>query len=75
MPLRILLLGDGGREHALALKLAESPLVASIVISLGNSGTSQVPRTFNIKSRSHEVTFADIGQLARANDINLVIPT
>ncbi len=39
--MRILLLGSGGREHALALKLSESPLCDSLFIAPGNAGTEQ----------------------------------
>ncbi len=37
--LRILILGAGGREHALAWKIAQSSRVASVVVSPGNGGT------------------------------------
>lgn len=37
--MRILLLGSGGREHALALKLSESPLCENLFIAPGNAGT------------------------------------
>lgn len=39
--MRILLLGSGGREHALAWKLSQSPLCESLFIVPGNAGTSQ----------------------------------
>src|SRR5258707_12954776 len=42
---RILLVGSGGREHALAWKLAQSTLVESIVVAPGNPGIAAVPRT------------------------------
>lgn len=38
----ILLLGSGGREHALAMKLAESPRCGTLYIAPGNGGTAQV---------------------------------
>ena len=38
----ILLLGSGGREHALAVKLAESPWAGKLYIAPGNGGTAQV---------------------------------
>ncbi len=39
--MRILLLGSGGREHALALKISQSPLCDKLFIAPGNPGTSQ----------------------------------
>lgn len=39
-PLRILVVGSGGREHALAWKLARSPLVEKLFVAPGNGGTA-----------------------------------
>jgi phosphoribosylamine---glycine ligase len=39
--MRILLIGSGGREHALAWKMAQSPLCEKLFIAPGNSGTAQ----------------------------------
>jgi len=39
--MRILLLGSGGREHALAWKISQSPLCESLFIAPGNAGTAQ----------------------------------
>ena len=40
--MNILLLGSGGREHALAWKMAQSPLCQKIFIAPGNAGTAQI---------------------------------
>lgn len=58
MALRILVLGSGGREHALAWKLAQSPLVGQIYVCPGNGGTSQVPKTTNVTVGSN--TFPEL---------------
>ena len=39
--LRILLLGSGGREHALAWKIAQSPKIQQLYIAPGNAGTAE----------------------------------
>ncbi|RSL64637.1 hypothetical protein CEP53_003978 [Fusarium sp. AF-6] len=46
--MRLLLLGSGGREHALAWKLSQSPRVESIVVIPGNAGTGQLAKTKNM---------------------------
>lgn len=48
MSARILLLGSGGREHALAWKLAQSESLAHTYVCPGNPGTSKEPKTSNI---------------------------
>ncbi len=40
--MNILLLGSGGREHALAWKMKKSPLCDDLFIAPGNAGTAQV---------------------------------
>ena len=48
--MKILLLGSGGREHALAWKIAQSPKVEKLYIAPGNAGTTAVGENVNIKS-------------------------
>ena len=52
MSVRILVLGSGGREHALTWRLAQSPLVDHIYVCPGNPGTSQEPKTTNVSNIS-----------------------
>jgi phosphoribosylamine--glycine ligase len=40
---KVLVVGSGGREHALALRLLESPSVSEVVVVPGNAGTRQAP--------------------------------
>lgn len=40
MAARVLLIGSGGREHALAWKLAQSPHVKQVLVAPGNAGTA-----------------------------------
>ena len=48
--MKILLLGSGGREHALAWKIAQSPKVEKLNIAPGNAGTSAVGENVAIKA-------------------------
>lgn len=47
---KLLIIGSGGREHALAWKLKQSPKVKEIFIAPGNAGTSQVGKNVDIKA-------------------------
>ncbi|KAJ7109975.1 aminoimidazole ribonucleotide synthetase [Mycena epipterygia] len=72
MSIRILLLGSGGREHALAWKLSQSPLVEHIFVCPGNGGTDQLPKTTNVSLSSTD--FPALVVFAVENELNLVVP-
>ena len=46
--MKILLLGSGGREHALAWKLAQAPRVSTVFVAPGNAGTAREPKCENV---------------------------
>jgi phosphoribosylamine--glycine ligase len=46
--MKVLVIGGGGREHALAWKLAQSPKVQAVYVAPGNGGTAQDPRLENV---------------------------
>ena len=52
--MNILLLGSGGREHALAWKIAQSPLLDKLYIAPGNAGTANVGENVPIKATDFE---------------------
>ena len=52
--MKILLLGGGGREHALAWKIAQSEKVEKLFIAPGNAGTQEVGENVNIKADDFE---------------------
>ena len=52
--MKILLLGSGGREHALAWKIAQSPKTDKLYIAPGNAGTSNVGENVDIKADDFE---------------------
>ena len=45
--MKVLVIGSGGREHALAWKLAQSPRVDAVIVAPGNAGTAREPRMRN----------------------------
>ncbi len=47
LALKVLVVGAGGREHALAWKLAQSPRVSTVCVAPGNAGTATTPRVVN----------------------------
>ena len=69
--MHLLLVGNGGREHALAWKLAQSPLVARISCAPGNPGTASEPKVDNV-----DIAVDDIAALvafAREHDVSLTV--
>ena len=51
--MKILVLGSGGREHALAWKLAQSPKVSAVYVAPGNAGTAAEPKLHNLALSAH----------------------
>ena len=70
-PLKILVIGSGGREHALVWKLAQSPLVSQIFCAPGNGGTTKEDKTKNIDIQINE--FAKLSQFCVDEDIDLTV--
>ena len=66
----VLLLGSGGREHAIAKKISESQRVAKLYIATGNGGTASCG--INVPDLS-PVNFGGIKQFVISNNINLVV--
>ncbi|MBO5703695.1 MAG: phosphoribosylamine--glycine ligase [Bacteroidaceae bacterium] len=68
--MKILLLGSGGREHALAWKIAQSNKVEKLFIAPGNAGTSQVGE--NVPSLKAD-DFDGIAQFVTAQGVDMVV--
>jgi phosphoribosylamine--glycine ligase len=67
--MNILLLGSGGREHALAWKLAASPLAGRLYCAPGNAGIAQEAEIADLDLADHGAVTA----FCRANKIDLVV--
>ena len=79
MGMRILVLGSGGREHAIVRSLAASALVDAVLVAPGNGGTALEPKAINAPlviedahavadfASSSEVDLVVIGQIGRAH--------
>lgn len=67
--MHILLIGNGGREHALAWKIAQSPLCDRLYVAPGNPGTSAIARNVDIAADD----FRAIADFCVENSVGLVV--
>lgn len=67
--MKILLLGSGGREHALAWKISQSPKVEKIFIAPGNAGTSLIGENLPVKADD----FAAIREAVLSKGVDMVV--
>ena len=67
--MNILLLGSGGREHAFAWKMTQSPLCSQLFVAPGNAGTVKIATNANINPND----FMAIKQFVLANTIEMVV--
>ncbi|HUW99165.1 MAG TPA: phosphoribosylamine--glycine ligase [Acidiferrobacter sp.] len=69
--MKILIVGSGGREHALAWKIAQSPLVQAVLVAPGNAGTAREPKTRNLPISTEDLD--GLVAAAEAEDVALTI--
>ena len=67
--MNILLLGSGGRENALAWKIAQSPRVENLYIAPGNAGTARIGRNIALSATD----FPALKEFAIGHDIDMVV--
>ncbi|PRT53479.1 Bifunctional purine biosynthetic protein ADE1 [Wickerhamiella sorbophila] len=72
--MNVLLIGNGGREHALAWKLNQSPLVEKIFVAPGNGGTANLSKAENLQIGSSKADFDALVEFAVKNNVKLVVP-
>ena len=69
--MKLLVIGSGGREHALAFKASQSPLVDTVFVAPGNAGTASEPGLVNVPIDL--LDFEALAQFVMSNDIGLTI--
>ncbi len=70
--MKVLVIGSGGREHALAWKLASSPRVSEVLVAPGNAGTAREPGVHNVPLDADEN--ARLIAFALTEGVELVVP-
>ena len=71
MARRVLIVGGGGREHALAWKIAQSPRVEKVFVAPGNAGTAREARCENVAINAEDVE--GLLRFAQQNKIDLTV--
>jgi len=69
--MKVLVLGGGGREHALAWALANSPSVSQVLVAPGNAGTAREPGCENVALEAND--FAAVADFVRAAAVDLTV--
>lgn len=67
--MRVMVIGSGGREHALAWKIAQSPLVEALFVAPGNGGTEAMAQNVTVDITDHGAVIA----AAKAHAIDFVV--
>lgn len=69
--MKVLVVGGGGREHALAWKLGQSPMVSEVLVAPGNAGTENEPSTRNIPINPKDLE--GLVALAKSESVGLTV--
>lgn len=69
--MRVLVIGNGGREHALAWKIGQSPRVAQVWVAPGNGGTAHLPKCENVPIAAGDL--AALRDFAVQNQVDLTV--
>ena len=72
--MKVLVIGGGGREHALAWKAAQSPEVDTVFVAPGNAGTALEPRLQNVPIGAEDVVALVAFAREQAVDLTIVGP-
>ena len=72
--MKVIIIGSGGREHALSWKIARSPLVKSVYVAPGNGGTDLEPNIANVNISSDDIEGLSTFALNNKIDLTIVGP-
>ena len=67
--MKLLVIGSGGREHAMAWKLAQSAKVTHVYVAPGNGGTAHEPKVYNLALSNH----AELAEFAQREGIRFTV--
>ena len=67
--MRVMVIGSGGREHALAWKIAQSPLVEALFVAPGNGGTEAMAQNVTVDITDHGAVVAAV----KSHEIDFVV--
>jgi phosphoribosylamine---glycine ligase len=69
--MKVLIVGSGGREHALAWKCASASRVTEVLVAPGNAGTATEPKVRNVDVQADDI--AGLVRLAQAEEVDLTL--
>jgi phosphoribosylamine--glycine ligase len=69
--MKVLIIGGGGREHALAWKIAQSPHVESVLVAPGNAGSESEPGVANVAVNADDID--SLLRVAQTREIDLTV--
>ncbi len=67
--MKVLIIGNGGREHAIAWKIAQSPKLKKLYVAPGNAGTEEIAENIDMAAKDQEA----VVKFCKKESINLVV--